>query len=404
MALRESTSSDASTSVRLHALAPSTPQIDAKGLTVTNQSWSLVAAKADVVVRGGKWFYEFKCTQSVSLRFGWCTPRHAVSTGSEFQLGELGADAFSFAWDGRASAYHANARPSSYGGSSSDVRAGDSFASAVDFDRGTISFWKGGKCLGVAFSAIVAAGGLSPVVYIERRGEVVFDFSASSALATGPDATLHCPLEYQPPAAELAKIEELYERYFSASQSLHTGRSGSIRDAITGDGTLQLAQDLGVEDVTDATLMIIAWKFASSKTWEFTRDEFIGALGVYHITDLATLKQRVAVWKRDLDEPHIFKDFYCFLFDYLKEDANKTVLLIDEASMVWTTLEMPRRWPLFARFTAFLAATGVKCVNRDAWRQMLEFARVYPKSIDNFDADGAWPLLFDEFVEYVQEH
>jgi hypothetical protein len=404
MSLRESTSSDASTSGSVHmvALAPSTPQISANGLTVSNQSWSLVAAKADVVVRGGKWFYEFKCSQSLSLRFGWCTPRHAVSTGPEFQLGELGADAHSFAWDGRASAYHNNARPDSYGSSSSDVRAGDTFASAVDFDRGTISFWKGGKCVGVAFSAIVATGGLSPVVYIERRGEIVFEFNTT--LSSGPDASLYCPLEFKPAAADLVKIEELYERYFSASQSLHSGRSGSIRDAITGDGTLQLAQDLGVEDVTDATLMIIAWKFASSKTWEFTRDEFIGALGVYQITDLATLKARVAVWKRDLDEPHIFKDFYCFLFDYLKEDSNKTVLLIDEANMVWTTLEMPRRWPLFARFTTFLTSTGVKCVNRDAWRQMLEFARVYPKSIDNFDADGAWPLLFDEFVDYLQEH
>jgi hypothetical protein len=356
MSLRESTSSDASTSGSVHmvALAPSTPQISANGLTVSNQSWSLVAAKADVVVRGGKWFYEFKvlAVALTAIRLVHAASRRVHRRRVSARRARRRC--FSFAWDGRASAYHNNARPDSYGSSSSDVRAGDTFASAVDFDRGTISFWKGGKCVGVAFSAIVATGGLSPVVYIERRGEIVFEFNTT--LSSGPDASLYCPLEFKPAAADLVKIEELYERYFSASQSLHSGRSGSIRDAITGDGTLQLAQDLGVEDVTDATLMIIAWKFASSKTWEFTRDEFIGALGVYQITDLATLKARVAVWKRDLDEPHIFKDFYCFLFDYLKEDSNKTVLLIDEANMVWTTLEMPRRWPLFARFTTFLTS------------------------------------------------
>jgi hypothetical protein len=386
------------------ALAPSTPTISGDGRGVNNSSWSLNAAKADVVVRGGKWYFQFKVEQPCSLRFGWCTPRHAVSTGAEFQLGELGADAFSWAWDGRSSTYHANARPLSYGGSSADVRANDILGAGVDFDRGTISFWKNAKCLGVAFTAIIAVGGLSPVVYIERRGDVHFDFDAQPSSTGCALASLYCPLNYAPPAAELAKIEELYERYFSASQSLRAGRSGSIRDAITGDGTVQLAQDLGAEDITDATLMIIAWKFASSKTWEFTRDEFIGALGIYRISDLATLKQRIAVWKSDLDDAHIFKDFYCFLFDYLKEDANKTVLLIDEATMVWDTLDIGKRWPLFARFTKFLADSNVKSINRDAWRQMLEFARVYPQSIDNFDPDGAWPLLFDEFVDWLQEN
>ena len=33
---------------------------------------------------------------------------------------------------------------------------------------------------------------------------------------------------------------------------------------------------------------------------------------------------------------------------------------------------------------------------------MLEFSRTVSENLANFDAEGAWPVLLDEFVEFMQ--
>ncbi|KAL0009448.1 hypothetical protein SO802_010950 [Lithocarpus litseifolius] len=45
-----------------------------------------------------------------------------------------------------------------------------------------------------------------------------------------------------------------------------------------------------------------------------------------------------------------------------------------------------------------------KAISRDTWSQLLEFARSVDPALTNYDADGAWPYLIDEFVEYLNEN
>jgi len=362
------------------------------GMKVQKSSWNAEAVTVNVSVFGAKWYFQVKVEDQCSLRVGWATARHKSTDNSSPQLG---SDLYSWAYDGCTSVYYNNQRQH-YG--SGDVRRGDIIGVGVDFDRRCMQFWKNGRSLGPIFHGFHADGGLIPTLHIERRGTISFELNAKS-----PD-TAFCPIVYKPTKEQQEKMEDFYNEYFTSSVTLRGstgGESGSLHDAIRGDGTLQLASDLGVEELTDPTLLIVAWKFASSRTWEFTRDEFIGALSVYKIYSIDQLKEKIKEWKKDLENDNVFKDFYFFLFDYLRED--KTQLLTEEALMVWSTVEMEKKWKLFPEFVKFLEEEGKKTISKDSWRQLLDFSAEYKENFDNFDETSAWPLLFDEFVEWVQD-
>eukprot|EP00064_Thunnus_orientalis_P020816 superscaffoldBa00005945_g20964 len=41
-----------------------------------------------------------------------------------------------------------------------------------------------------------------------------------------------------------------------------------------------------------------------------------------------------------------------------------------------------------------------KGMNKDQWYNVLEFSRTINTDLSNYDEDGAWPVLLDEFVEW----
>lgn len=58
---------------------------------------------------------------------------------------------------------------------------------------------------------------------------------------------------------------------------------GPEDDVIKGEGLLQYGQDLGITEDTDPGLMLIAWKcnVHHEKSWEMTRDEFVGGWALH---------------------------------------------------------------------------------------------------------------------------
>ncbi|KAJ0961170.1 hypothetical protein J5N97_000854 [Dioscorea zingiberensis] len=63
-----------------------------------------------------------------------------------------------------------------------------------------------------------------------------------------------------------------------------------------------------------------------------------------------------------------------------------------------------KNWPLVDHWCQFLQAKHNKAISRDTWSQLLEFAKTIDPSLSNYDAEGAWPYLIDEFVEYLVEN
>ncbi|XP_058882532.1 DCN1-like protein 4 isoform X4 [Acipenser ruthenus] len=66
-------------------------------------------------------------------------------------------------------------------------------------------------------------------------------------------------------------------------------------------------------------------------------------------------------------------------------------------------LLLGKTWPLFPVFNQFLEQSKYKVINKDQWCNVLEFSRTINLDLSNYDEDGAWPVLLDEFVEWYKD-
>mmetsp|Transcript_28245 Transcript_28245/g.72017 ORF Transcript_28245/g.72017 Transcript_28245/m.72017 type:complete len:354 (-) Transcript_28245:307-1368(-) len=100
--------------------------------------------------------------------------------------------------------------------------------------------------------------------------------------------------------------------------------------------------------------------------------------------------------------PEQFSRFYRFLFHILKEPQRKHVLL-DVASEAWE-LVLYGRFRLLDKWREFIQTKRdmLRVINEDQWRQVLDFSRTVHEDLSNFDANGAWAWILDDFVEHLR--
>jgi len=110
-------------------------------------------------------------------------------------------------------------------------------------------------------------------------------------------------------------------------------------------------------------------------------------------------KKKCQSWRDELKNQAKFKQFYNFVFDYLKEE--KKILTMEEATTVWEMLGVSDKWPLYRQWAEFVK--DKKSISRDTWRLFLNFIEQYPKDVSTYDADSCWPSVLDEFVDFVNK-
>ncbi|KAH9055931.1 DUF298-domain-containing protein, partial [Lactarius vividus] len=99
------------------------------------------------------------------------------------------------------------------------------------------------------------------------------------------------------------------------------------------------------------------------------------------------------------DSQKAFASFYNFCFALAKPEGSRNVDM-ETACALWSVVLAPQ-FPLIAEVTEFINTTGTyKGVNKDLWSMMLEFCRDTRPDLSNFEADGAWPTIIDDFVRW----
>lgn len=68
------------------------------------------------------------------------------------------------------------------------------------------------------------------------------------------------------------------------------------------------------------------------------------------------------------------------------------------------TLLLAPNWSLLPHFMQFLEEESrYRVMNKDQWFNVLEFSRTVAPDLSNYDEDGAWPVLLDEFVSWFRK-
>ncbi|KAI0637424.1 Cullin binding-domain-containing protein [Trametes polyzona] len=97
------------------------------------------------------------------------------------------------------------------------------------------------------------------------------------------------------------------------------------------------------------------------------------------------------------DKEKAFSELYTFCFNLAKPPTGRNIDM-DTASAFWSVLVAPR-YPLMNDILKFIAEKGTfKGVNKDLWTMTLEFCRTVHPDLSNYEADGAWPTMLDDFV------
>ncbi|KAL0407142.1 UNVERIFIED_CONTAM: DCN1-like protein 1 [Sesamum latifolium] len=191
--------------------------------------------------------------------------------------------------------------------------------------------------------------------------------------------------------ADTRHLEELYNRY-----------KDPYADMILADGITLLCNDLQV-DPQDIVMLVVSWHMKAATMCEFSKQEFIGGLQSLGIDSLEKFRERIPFMRSELKDEQKFREIYNFAFGWAKEKGQKS-LALDTAIGMWQLLFAEKQWPLVDHWCQFLQARHNKAISRDTWSQLLEFARTVDPALSNYDPDGAWPYLIDEFVDYLTEN
>jgi len=179
-------------------------------------------------------------------------------------------------------------------------------------------------------------------------------------------------------------------------------QSNVDEEKIHGPGITQLQQALDIVDEEDSLMLILFWKLNCKPAWEISRSEFMNGFTVHGCSTIEQIKAKTKEWKNEIaSNDQQFKKFYNFSFDYLKED--KTILMIDEATLLWNIVLKGRKWALYQDWLNFLSTEKKKTISRDVWQQLWHFMSSYSVSLKDYDSSSSWPIIYDEFVDWMKD-
>ncbi|CAL5375697.1 unnamed protein product [Camellia sinensis] len=180
------------------------------------------------------------------------------------------------------------------------------------------------------------------------------------------------------------------------SEPLKSSKVDGVRSV--PEGIEALCSDLGV-DHTDVRILMLAWKMNAQKQGYFTQDEWQRGLKALTVETVNKLKNTHS-WNYRMRMPQNFADFYSFAFQYCLTAID--VECICELLDIVMGSQFPSQVALFTKYLKI--QNDYKVIYMDQWTSFLQFcSQISFPDLKNYDTTEAWPLILDDFVEWMRE-
>nr|GAT53712.1 predicted protein [Mycena chlorophos] len=174
--------------------------------------------------------------------------------------------------------------------------------------------------------------------------------------------------------------------------------------------------------------LILAWQLDAKEMGKFTKSEWTKGTDAIKISTAAQLAMfvkdleqvltkgklpkstskkdpydRTAVNKYAANPTNAFQTFYMYCFNYAKPEQSRNIDM--ETSVALWSVSLVPKYPIMAEVLEFINQNegSYKATNKDLWSMMLEFCTTVKPTLEDYEADGAWPTLLDDFVAWKKE-
>lgn len=160
--------------------------------------------------------------------------------------------------------------------------------------------------------------------------------------------------------------------------------------------------DLGIseDDIGGLRALWVMWRLGSVEMGIVNRREFSEGLNKMGVRDMEQLKSQIPKSiPQDLSVVDC-KHFLEFAFTYNLEGGNKC--LDKETTAELLSLFYPDKATRVYSFMKFLNQPRVERLRKDEWVMLYDLFRMTKDDMSDYETDSTWPLLFDDYYEWVK--
>lgn len=190
------------------------------------------------------------------------------------------------------------------------------------------------------------------------------------------------------PSPLLKGVTAFFDRYRDQSE-----------DAMLAEGIERFCADLGISTL-DPVVLVIAHRLRAKRMGVFTREEFVTGMCALGCDSAEKLCARLGEMRAVLGDPAAAKEVYVYTFQFALDEGQRC-LPRDLCVELWKLL-LSGHFKLLDEWLAFVETRARDMISSDTWMMLWDFATEVGPDLSNYDADSAWPLLMDEFVEAIR--
>mmetsp|Transcript_24092 Transcript_24092/g.45483 ORF Transcript_24092/g.45483 Transcript_24092/m.45483 type:complete len:259 (-) Transcript_24092:83-859(-) len=185
------------------------------------------------------------------------------------------------------------------------------------------------------------------------------------------------------------KLEAFFRKYASAEDQ-----------TIRPEGIEELCNDLGISTLDPVTL-VLAWHCRAQQMGIFSREEFQTGMQRLGADELPKLQAKLPDMRQALQDRGACKEVYAFTFQFAL-DQGQRCLPVDMCIEFWKIL-LPAHFALLETWISWVEQHVKNHVSKDTWMMLFDLATQVKPDLSDYDLqNGAWPVVLDEFVDFVR--